>query len=68
MPKIAEIREIDGEVWVRVGKPGEFPSGLSIMSPEEIAAQAREYSKAYNHGYADCKRLMEEQQTETPEG
>lgn len=53
MPKIAEIREIDGDVWVRVGKAGEFLSGLSIMSPQEIEAQSREYSKAYNHGRDD---------------
>ena len=46
MPKIAEIKEINGEVWVRVGKVGDFPSGVSIMSPEEIEAQNKEYSKA----------------------
>ena len=54
MPKIAEIKEIDGAVWVRVGIAGEFPSGLAIMSPEEIAAKEREYSKAYDDGYSDA--------------
>lgn len=60
MPRIAEIREIGGEVWVRVGKIGEFPSGLAIMSPEEIEEQSEEYSKAYDQGYADCARTAEE--------
>lgn len=64
MPQIAEIKEIDGEVWVRVGKVGEFANGLAIMSPEEIEAKQREYSHAYGHGYADHKKLMEEQQAE----
>lgn len=62
MPKIAEIREIEGEIWVRVGRLGEFSNGLAIMSPEEIEAQRREYSKAYDHGYADANRVREEQE------
>ncbi len=64
MPKIAEIKEIDGEVWVRVGVAGEFASGLAIMSPEEIAAKEREYSKAYDHGKADAIKNMEERDSE----
>lgn len=48
MLKIVEIKEIEGEIWVRVGKAGEFPNGLAIMSPEEIEAQRIEYSKAYD--------------------
>ena len=35
MPRIAEIRDIDGDVWVRVGKPGEFPDGITLWTPEE---------------------------------
>lgn len=38
MPHIAEIKEIDGEAWVRIGKPGEFPSGTAIWTPEEVEA------------------------------
>lgn len=64
MPAIAEIKEIDGEIWVRVGVAGEFANGLSIMSPEEIAAKEREYSKAYDHGRADAIKYMEERDSE----
>ena len=35
MPQIAEIREIDGEIWCRVGKPSEFPGGIMLWTPEE---------------------------------
>ena len=38
MPKLAEIKEIDGEVWVRIGKPGEFPSGIALWAPAEQKA------------------------------
>lgn len=35
MPRIAEIKEIDGEMWVRVGTPQDFPSGIAIWTPDE---------------------------------
>jgi len=35
MPKILEMKEIDGEVWVRVGKPPDFPSGVALWTPDE---------------------------------
>lgn len=64
MPKIAEIKEIDGEIWVRVGVAGQFASGLAIMSPEEIEAQRKEYSKAYDHGYADANKIRDDRDSE----
>ncbi len=51
MPKIAEIREIDGEVWVRVGKAGEFPSGITLWTPEEE-------KKKYQDGWHDAVEAM----------
>ena len=35
MPRILELREIDGEIWARVGVPGDFPSGVSLWTPDE---------------------------------
>lgn len=48
MPKIAEIREINGDVWVRVGKPGEFENGIAIWTPEEAQ---KHYDSGYKDGY-----------------
>jgi len=36
MPRLLELREINGDLWARIGKPGEFPSGVSILTEEEI--------------------------------
>lgn len=52
MPKIAEIKEIDGDVWVRIGKPGEFESGIAIYTPEEYKSERR---SSYNFGYDMAK-------------
>lgn len=52
MPKTAETREIDGEVWVRVGVPGEFPSAITIWTPEEQRAFAKDH---YQSGWEDAK-------------
>ena len=38
MPTILELKEIDGEVWARVGKPGDFPSGAALWTPDEQEA------------------------------
>jgi len=47
MPQIAQIKEIDGEVWVRVGVPGDFPSGITLWTPEEVEAVKRDAVNAY---------------------
>ncbi len=41
MPNILEIREIDGAAWVRIGKPGDFPSGVALWTPAEQLAAAK---------------------------
>ncbi len=38
MPKIAELKEIGGDIWCRVRKPGEFESGIALWTPVEQAA------------------------------
>lgn len=38
MPKIAELREIDGAIWARV--PIELGSPIEILSPDEIEAKS----------------------------
>lgn len=53
MPKIAEIREIDGEVWVRVGKPGEFPQGIALWTQEE---QMAKYDEGYTDGWNEAQQ------------
>jgi len=42
MPKIAELREIDGEVWVRIDVPPSSGEPISIMSQSEIDAIKRD--------------------------
>ena len=39
MPKILELKEIDGEIWARIGKvePPDFPSGVALWTPDEQA-------------------------------
>lgn len=51
MPRILEIREIDGDCWVRVGKPPEFESGCSIWTPKEADDKYRE---GYRDGFNDA--------------
>lgn len=48
MPKIAEIKAIDGQIWCRVGRVGEFENGIAIMTPDEQKAK-------YDAGYRDGK-------------
>ncbi len=35
MPQILEMKVIDDEVWTRLGKPGDFPSGVALWTPDE---------------------------------
>lgn len=51
MPKIAEIREIDGELWVRIGKLEDHQSGIAIWSPGEQESYTKE---AYDSGWEDA--------------
>lgn len=39
MPKILELKVINGNLWARLGQPSDFPSGVSLWTPDE---QARE--------------------------
>ncbi len=48
MPKIAEIKEIDGEVWVCIGKLEDHESGVALWSPTE---QKLNYQSGYNDGW-----------------
>lgn len=41
MPQILEIKEIDDELWVRVGKPGDFESGIALWTPQEQEANEK---------------------------
>lgn len=36
MPRILDLKEIDGAVWARVGEPGDFPSGIALWTPDEV--------------------------------
>lgn len=36
MPKIMELKEIDGELWARIGIPLEFPNGVALWTPNEL--------------------------------
>ncbi len=47
MPRIAELREINGEVWCRVGHPDDFPSGIAIWTPDEVEKERRDAVNAY---------------------
>jgi hypothetical protein len=35
MPRILEVKVIDEELWCRIGKAGEFESGISVVTPDE---------------------------------
>lgn len=37
MPKIIQLEQFGGALWARIGKPGEFKSGVALYTPEEIA-------------------------------
>lgn len=47
MPRIAELREIDGEIWCRVGTPNDFPSGIALWTPDEVERAKKDAVNAY---------------------
>ncbi len=47
MPKIAEIKEIDGEIWVRTDI-SKLENGSAWWSPEE---QELKYKEGFRDGY-----------------
>jgi len=53
MPRIAELREIDGAMWAKLELESD-PSGIGIYTPEEIDAIRKD------EGYA-CAGLMDDQ-------
>lgn len=66
MPRIAEIREIDGEIWCRVGKLGEFESGIALWTPDEQQAWC---DAAYQQGRKDAvDEKQHEKQREADSG
>ncbi len=38
MPRIVELKEIDGELWARIGRPGDFKDGVSLWTQGEKEA------------------------------
>jgi hypothetical protein len=54
MPQLLEIKEIENAVWVRVGVPGEFPSGVTLWTPDEV-------KKFRNNTVKECVRLLTEE-------
>ena len=52
MPKILELREIDGAVWCRVGVIGEFGNGIALWTPEE---QREKYNEGYTDGWNEAQ-------------
>lgn len=56
MPQIAEIKEIDGEVWVRIGKLENHESGIAIWTPKEQEEYKElHYGMGYEDGQADAE-------------
>jgi len=53
MPRIAEIKEIDGDIWCRIGKPGQSgSSSVTLWTTEEKEAF---YQSAFNDGIESIK-------------
>ncbi len=57
MPKILEIKEIDGDIWCRVGTPGDFESGITLWTPDE---QRKKYHEGLKRGAEIAMRKMVE--------
>lgn len=47
MPKILELVVIDGDLWTRIGKPGDFESGVALWTPEEQKWVREDAIRAY---------------------
>lgn len=53
MPKITEIKEVDGQIWVCVGKPSDSSIGVAVVSmglqrkQEDAMQEALEALKEY---------------------
>lgn len=60
MPKILELKAIDGELWCRVGKLGEFESGISLWTPED---QQWHHKDSYKSGFEDAKNQWQTMET-----
>ena len=56
MPQIAELKEIDGEIWCRVGKPPGFPNGIALWTPDEQKAMD---AKARAEEREACAKIAE---------
>ena len=41
MPKLSELREIDGVLWARIDGVQQFPSGIALWTPEEVKGYRR---------------------------
>lgn len=50
MPRILEMREIDGELWCRIGRLAASESGVALWSPAE---QKKNSNDGYYMGYDD---------------
>ena len=62
MPRILELRDIDGEVWARVGKPAGFPTGIALWTPDE---QTRLWNDAIEAA-AELADIPEEDEHQRP--
>ncbi|KKK83372.1 hypothetical protein LCGC14_2794050 [marine sediment metagenome] len=56
MPKILELKEIDCELWARIGTVGDFPSGIALWTPDE---QRRVKWLATRDEREECAKLVE---------
>ena len=62
MPKILEIKEIDGDIWCRVGTPGDFESGITLWTPDEQREKFHEGLKWAAEIAGPLKNLIETNQ------
>lgn len=65
MPKILELKVIDGELWCRVGKLGEFENGISLWTPED---QQWHHKDSYKSGFEDAKNQWQPIETAPKDG
>lgn len=67
MPKILELKEIDGELWCRVGTPPDFESGAALWTPGEQREnyqaglkRAAEICGDHNTNYQNRREMLPE--------